>query len=243
MGCLSRIGCLVVLAGAGAVGYWLYGDRLPSELGRLAERARDKVTGTAGNSPADSSRRASSNDPFETATWVSVRDASGTARADPVAELSRPNGPAYVTLGPRDLAELLSRGLVQQLPRSSSDLHVALEGRQMLVRAEIEASEIAGDGTLGRMLGIALTGRDTVEFAGSVERLAPRFAQFRVERLRLKGVDVPPRLIPMILRALRRGTPPPGLADNALAIPLPAQVADVRIENGKLTLYKATSAP
>ena len=47
LGCLSRIGCIVVLAVGGAAAYWLYGDRLPSVLSRAASGAASRVTGAA----------------------------------------------------------------------------------------------------------------------------------------------------------------------------------------------------
>ena len=110
-------------------------------------------------------------------------------------------------------------------------------------------------------------GTDTLFIAGPVEPVRPGVAQFRVRELRLKGVDVPPRFIPPLVRTLRQqgeqrlrarrertgasaGTKADlgndidlaGLADDGLPIPLPASVSDVRVVNGKLTLYRATPA-
>lgn len=246
MGCLSRIGCLVVVVGAGAVGYWLYGDRLPSELSRVAGKAVDKVNSATGGRDASSrpTRRASARDAERAIVWAPIDPSASTnAGATAVAALTARDGPAYVILDAEQLAALMSAGLPKQLPKSASKLQLALDGDQLLVRAAIDVSEIAGDGTLGRLLGTALSGRDSVRFAGTIEPLRAGAAQFHVDALRLKGVDVPPRLIPAFIGAIRRGPRPDGLADNALAIPLPRSVADLRIVNGRLTLYKAVPTP
>ena len=107
----------------------------------------------------------------------------------------------------------------------------------------LDATEIAGDGTLGRVLGVAMTGRDSVRLAGTIEPLRSGVAQFRVQELRVKGLNVPARLIPAFVGALRRGARVDGLADDALVVTLPRTVADLRIAKGRLILYKAIPNP
>ena len=254
MGCLSRVGCLVVVAAAGAVGYWLYGDRLPSELTRAAGSAAGKVRDAAdratrsnpstsgGSGPANDSARAANKDAERRLAWATVTPGTA-APPDVVTSLTRKDGPAFVTLGAGDLAALAGSGLRKQLPPSVSDLQLALDGNQLLARAMVDVSEIAGDGTLGALLGTALSGRDSVRLAGTVEPLRPGMAQVHIVGMRLKGIDVPPRLIPTFLKALRRGPRTEGLAADALLLPLPRSIADLRIANGRLTLYKAVPTP
>jgi hypothetical protein len=106
-------------------------------------------------------------------------------------------------------------------------------------------------------------GEDTLFLAGRLEPVRPGLAQFRVREVRLKGINVPTRLIPGLVRQLRAaaassGTPeterPAGtavdsgaapastIADDGLPVALPGTVSDVRVVNGKLTLYRATVA-
>ncbi len=251
MGCLSRIGCLVVVVGAGAVGYGLYGDRLPSELTKAIGKAADKVGEAAGSAASrartprrDTSRRDTSRTEERGIEWATIGPSTSVnSGTKVVAALAARDGPAFVTLGAGDLAALLASGLPKQLPKSASNVQLALDGDQLLVRAAIDVTEIAGDGTLGRLLGTAMSGRDSVRFGGTIEPLRPGFAQYRVEALRLKGMNVPTRLIPTFIGAMRRGPRAVGLADNALAVPLPRTIADLRIANGRLTLYKAVPNP
>jgi hypothetical protein len=48
-------------------------------------------------------------------------------------------------------------------------------------------------------------------------------------------------MIPRLLRRVARGSRPPGLADDGLPLEVPAFVADVRIGQGRVTLYKSTA--
>lgn len=255
MGCLSRIGCLVVVAGAGAVGWWLYGDRLPSELSRAAGKAADKVSDVAGdinarsgtrpgkNSDSRSDARGDSVERRRPIAWASISPANGARAAEIIAPLTKRDGPAYLTLGAGDLAALLSASIASQLPKSATDLQLALDENELLLRAAVDVSEIAGDGTLGRVMGMALTGRDSLQFGGTLEPLSPGVVQYRVTSMRVKGFDVPPRFIPSLMGSVRRGKRLPGLADDAFAIRLPRVIADLRLANSKLTLYKAATTP
>ncbi len=239
MGCLSRIGCLVVVAAAGAVGYWVYGDQLPTELSRAAVKAADKVNDVS-NGMVE--KATASRDSIRAAerriAWTTV-GASGGAVASLNTRLTQRAGPAYVTLGTADVARLIASALPAQLPKSAGTLQVALVDNQLRGRTAIDLAEIAGDGTLGQLLGTVLSGRDSVHFAATVEPVQPGLAQLRVESLRIKGVIVPSRLIATALKSLRTGEYNEALADNGLALPLPKTVADVRILDGKLTLYKS----
>ena len=235
---------MVVTVGGAA--WWLYGDQLPSQLTRATQWTANAIgRATSGSSDStgattpvlDSARIR--RDQF---VWATITPLA-TGAKNPITVLSQRNGPAFVTLGAGDLAAVLAAEFLPQLPESTANVAMALDGRLIRVRGVIEASEVAGDGTLGRMLGIALSGKDTVELAGPLEYVQPKVAQFKVEQLRVKGIDVPPRLIPMFMRALRRGPRLDGVADNALILPLPSSVADLRIANGKLTLYKAAPTP
>ena len=109
MGCLTRIGCVVVLVAGGAVGYWLYGDRLPSVLSRAASGAADKVTDAAVRTSErldseegariaaeqEARRRAAREQRDRELGWVTVNaDKPAAPKSNPLAPLSRRRGPA-----------------------------------------------------------------------------------------------------------------------------------------------------
>lgn len=233
MGCLTRVGCLVVVVAAGAGAYWLYGDRLPSELGRLAGRAGRAVTSDT------SASRDRDRERDRGIAWASLDDATAGG-AEAVARLARKNGPAFVTLGAGDLAGFLAAALSRNLPRSSIDPQVAVSGDRVLLRAVVDLRDLAGDGAFGSVIGAALNGRDTLRLSGTLHAIRPGLAQYRVRELRIKGVDVPPRVIPSLVGTLRRRARTDSLAPDALPIPMPRFISDVRVTNGRVTLYRTT---
>lgn len=254
----------MVLVVGGAAGYWLYGDRLPSVLSRAASGAADKVTDAA----VRTSERLDSEEGVRIAAeqearrrdireqrdralgWVTVdADRPAAPRANPLGPLRRRSGPAYVSLGARDVAGLLAP-LLRQLPPSARTAQLALDGDQLLLRSAVALSDFTGQSAVGAVLGKALVGEDTLYLAGPLEPVRPGLAQLRVRELRLKGIDVPTRLIPGLVSALRERAPAAAvdtavgaaLAADGMPVPLPATVSDVRVVNGKLTLYRASAS-
>jgi hypothetical protein len=77
-----------------------------------------------------------------------------------------------------------------------------------------------------------------VVFGGTLAIVNPGLAVYRVKELRIRDMSVPSPMISQLLRRVEHGSRPPGLADDALPMLVPDYIADVRIENGKITLYK-----
>ena len=227
MGCLTRVGCLGVLAVAGAGAYWLYGDQLPGEIGQLAGRAGGAVTGTAPKTPT------------REIAWSSLNDATADG-SEAIARLGRRGGPQYVTLGAGDLAGFLASALARNLPRSSIDPQVAMQGDRILLRAVVDLRDFAGQGAFGSVIGAAMNGRDTLFLSGTLHTLRRGMAQYRVRALRLKGVDVPPRVIPSLVGTIRPRVTTDSLAPDGMPIPMPRYISDVRVNQGRVTLYRTS---
>ena len=86
-----------MVAGAGAVGYWLYGDRLPSEIARAASTAASKArdaadaaTATRPASPPSAPGNPAGRDARAIA-WANVVD-PGTPTPNVAAALAKHNG-------------------------------------------------------------------------------------------------------------------------------------------------------
>ncbi len=224
MGCLSRLGCLTVLVAAGAAGWWLYGGPLPKVAQRAGVRSTERLA------PA----------PLQWATG----DAASSRAADAVARLGAPGGPAYVRLAPGDVAGFLTSGLERIVPRGHGRVEVAIAGDRVHLRTAADLRALAGerlvgdrDGTLGRVLG-ALSGRDSLELAGTVSAVRPGLAQVHVRMVRIAGLELPPRTIPWLLGVLRRDGGLEGAGD-VVPVPLPRGIGDVRVADGRITLYRA----
>ena len=153
--------------------------------------------------------------------------------------LSRPSGPVFTNVDGADLAAYIFDELSKQLPPSAQQLEAAVIDDRLHVRALVSVSDFGGPGSLGPLAAM-LGDREPVEFGGTLELVRPGLAQYRVKVLRLRELSVPSRMIPRLLQRVARGARPPGLADDGLPLEVPAFIADVRIGQGRVTLYKST---
>jgi hypothetical protein len=69
--------------------------------------------------------------------------------------------------------------------------------------------------------------------------LRPGLGEFLVQDVRLGKLDVPSALVPRLLAEMKRGQAVPGISANGLPMVMPAYISDVRISNGRITLYKS----
>ena len=224
MSCLSKVGCLTVVVIAGAGAWWMYGGTVPSFLERATRTvSRSTATGNGNAKPV---------------VWTTLKDAR-VPSADAIASLQSQSGPAYITLGAGDLAGFLAEGLGRVLPQSAGGVQVAIVDDVLRVRSEIPLRELGGK-ALPEFVSDLLSARDTVEMAGVLEMVRPGLAQFRVREVIVRGIALPPRVVPPLLSALRKSAPQrDSIAADAVALTLPKSVADVRVSRGRVTLYKS----
>jgi hypothetical protein len=110
------------------------------------------------------------------------------------------------------------------------------------VRAVVPIREIAGTGVLGPLGGL-LNDRERLQLGGAFHVLRPGLSEFEVREIKLRDFKVPSGAIPRLVQQISRGNRPEGVAPNALPVTTPRSLADVRIANGRVTLYKTTGNP
>lgn len=211
-GCLRRLGCLVILLALAAGGYW-YWTRYQGRSGTVA----------AG-------------------VWQPVTPADGDRAARAIASVTSPGGRVFANLTPAEaVAYLLMRagGGGGQIPPSATDVEAMARGDTLHVRAVVPLRDFGGARALGPIAAL-VSARDTVQLAGTVDVIRPGLAQFRVTRVALRSLDVPRGAIANLARQMRRDQDP-ALAPNGLPLPLPPEVGDIRIANGRITLYRSVS--
>ncbi|HEY9425918.1 MAG TPA: hypothetical protein VIR34_02090 [Gemmatimonadaceae bacterium] len=217
MGCLRGLGYLVLVVVVAAVAWWFRADWLP-----LLHK------GTAAAVVSDSA---------STVVWEPVTP-EGAARAKKVvARLGTRSGPVFTNLPPGDLTAYILSELAKQLPPSAHDMEAAVIDRQLWVRAQVRLADFGGPGELGPLGGL-FGDAEPVVFGGTLAIVNPGLAVYRVKELRIRDMSVPSPMISKLLRRVERGSRPPGLADDALPMLVPDYIADVRVQNGKITLYK-----
>ena len=83
----------------------------------------------------------------------------------------------------------------------------------------------------------------TSGLGGTFHVIRPGLSEFQVREIKLRDFKVPAGAIPRLLQQLSRGNRPEGVAPNAIPITTSPNLGDVRIANGRVTLYKTTGAP
>lgn len=212
LGCLRRIGCLIVLVVL-VLAAWLFRDRWwPRVFGATA-------------SPA--------------AVWEPVTVQGGANAASALATLGRTNGPVFVNLKAADIAGMLV-GAEGPLPSSIQGAEAAVDGDQVRLRATIALDDIKGLDALGP-LGDLLGKREQIALGGMLDVVGPGTAELRVTSVQVGQFPVPQSAIPALITRLTRGHRAAGAAPNGVAFPVPPYVGDIRIGKGKVTVYKNVS--
>ncbi len=213
MGCIARLGCLFILAILAVVG-WFTRDRwMPQQF-----RAHAAVSAPV-------------------ATWepLSAKGSERTRAA--LSKLSQPRGPVFQTLSGGDVASYVFTALAKQLPPSSDSIAARVSGDKVSLRANVRLTDLGGAGGLGPLAAM-LGDREQVELTGTFRVVKPGMGEFQVEDMKVGKLNVPQGMIPRLVRQFARGQRPPGLDENALPLPMPRYVGDIRVANGKITLYK-----
>jgi len=218
-GCFRRAGCLILLIALVALWYWYAKVERPAST-----KTSTEVSATTGATLTNTG-------------WepLTIPDADrGKAAVEGLAQRS---GPVFANLTPAEAASYIFLVVAKQLPPSAKNAEAAIRGDRLYVRSEVEMKDFGGTGQLGN-LGFLLGSRDSVLLGGTIQMLKPGLGQFLVQELKIGRLDVPNGLIPRILAQMKR-KPVEGISQNGLPLVMPSYISDVRISNGKITLYKS----
>jgi hypothetical protein len=222
VGCLRKVGCLVSILALAAGAYLAYLNgwiKIGPSSGRATAGSADTAVLTSGD-------------------WEPLTPDGATRARTAIESLGRRSGPVYSTLTAGDLASYIFSQIGRQLPPSAEDVRAAVRNGRLYVRATVRLSELGGDQILGPLAGL-LGEREEMQFGGTLHVLRPGLAEFKVEEIRLREFRVPRAVIPRLIAQLRRGSVPEGVSPDALPLEIPRYIADVRVNQGKITLYKA----
>lgn len=210
-GCLRKLGCLVILLiAAAAVWYWY--ARVPSPAGKRTSAAATQV-------------------------WEPLSEPNAVAGGRVVASLSQRSGPVFANLTPSQAASYIFLVAAKQLPPSARNIEASAVDNLLRVRAEVALRDLGGSAVLGPLASL-LGDRDTVEFGGTIQVLRPGQGEFVIQEMRIGQAPIPSLLIPRLVSRFRKSTVE-GLSDRGLPMKMPPFISDVRIQNGKITLYKS----
>lgn len=216
-GCLKRVGCLVVLVmmlAFVAVAWFVRDTWLPMlPFGPRAQQS-------AG------------------AHWEAPTP-QGALRADSVLKrMQRPNGPAFANVAPGDMIAYVLKEFARSMPSSTDSIQAAVIGDRLHVRARVKTADLGGQAVLGPLAWLVDSERERVEFGGTLRVMRPGFAEYQVKTFKVREFALPQSLIPTLIKQISRDPRPPDLAPDGLPLTTPPYIGDVRVANGRITIYK-----
>lgn len=215
-GFFRRLGCLILILILLACAWYWYA--------RVDHRSGTAImTGTATSS---------------TSGWQPLTAADAERGRAAVQSLGRQSGPVFANLTPAEAASYIFTVVAKQMPPSAQNAQAAIIGDRLYVRSDVDLKDFGGSKALGP-IGLLLGDRDSVRFGGTINMLHPGLGEFLVQEIKLGRVDVPDALIPRLLTQMNRGKKVEGISQNGLPMVMPAYISDVRISDGKITLYKS----
>ncbi|HVX38061.1 MAG TPA: hypothetical protein VHB25_00715 [Gemmatimonadaceae bacterium] len=212
MGCLFRLGCLVLLLCAAVVG-WFTRDRW------MPQRFRAHHTVVAAP------------------TWESLSPSGAERTRAALSRLSQPRGPVFQTLSGADVASYVFSELAKQMPASADSIQAMVNGDTVALRANVPLADLGGVGSLGPVASM-LGDRERVQMTGTFRVVQRGLGEFLVRDVKVGQLSLPHAMIARLLGNFSRGKRPAGLDPNALPLSIPPYVGDIRVANGKITLYK-----
>jgi hypothetical protein len=220
MGCLKGLGCLIVLLAIVAAA-WL---------------TREKwIRIVPGVGPRSGSPHAETTTPER--TWRPLSPQAGARGKRAVDGLSSARGPVFVNLPPDEIASYVVQAAGGAFPKGADSVEAAVIGDVLYVRAIVPTKDIVASGVLGPLGGL-LNERERVSLGGSLHVIHPGLSEFELRDVKLREFSVPHAAIPRLVQQITKGKKTPGVADDALPVPTPPSLGDVRIANGRVTLYK-----
>ena len=216
MGCLRRAGCLVLLV-AIAIGLWITQDKWMRFVRRPSGQA----------------------DAVAERVWQPLSPEAAARGRQAIDGLASTRGPVYVNLSANEIASYVVQAAGGAFPASADSVEAAVIGDVLYVRAIVPTKDIASSGVLGPLAGL-LNERERVSLGGAFRVVRPGLSEFQLRDVKLREFSVPKGAIPRLVQQITRGRKTPGVADDALPVPTPPRLADVRIANGRVTLYRTT---
>jgi hypothetical protein len=218
MGCLRRLGCLVVLIGLAAAAWY----------------TRDRWLPLLGRGPASHA-----GPPAAPAVAWELLTPEGARKAkEAIAGLAGRSGKVFANISPGDFTAYVFDSLSHQIPASALGTTAAVIGDSLFLRAEVKSADLGADALPGPLRTV-LGEREPIQFGGTLEIVRPGLGEYRVNSIRIHDFPVPGPAIPKLLAALDHGPRPAAVSPNAMPLVVPMHIADVRVHNGKITLYKA----
>ena len=169
--------------------------------------------------------------------WEPLTPAAAARGRKAIDALSARSGPVFANLTGAEVASYIFVRAGAALPAATDSAEAAVIGDALYVRAVVPMKDVAASGALGPFGGL-VNDREPLTLGGSFHVIRPGLSEFQVREVKLRDFKVPTRVIPNLIRQLDRDPRPDGVSPNGIPVKTPPSLADVRIANHRVTVYK-----
>jgi hypothetical protein len=155
-----------------------------------------------------------------------------------LARLGEAGGEERVALSEPELQSLIEYRWAGFLPDDVVDPRVGVAGGRVTLQAGVATARFARISELEEIVAF-LPDTTSLRAVTTFTPLDREHVALEVHELGAAGIPIPGRLIPIVLGRFR-GASEPGLAPNALAIPLPAGIRNVYVRSDSLVFQAET---
>jgi hypothetical protein len=146
-------------------------------------------------------------------------------------DLGRRASPDSVVLSANEMASLIGAGLDWRVRRTFDSLRVELLDGRFAVHARLDTREVPRE-ALGPFA-LMLQEREPLRLAGPLAVVAPGRGRWTLEEINLRGFPFPPPLVRQLAQRMAGAD-----STGGVAVPLPADVADIVIRPTGVVVYK-----
>jgi hypothetical protein len=215
--CLGRVGCVLLVIVAAAVGWFTHDAWYP--------RLRAHLPGA--HAPAVAAAR-----------WEPLTP-DGAARARlALGKLSARTGTVYVDVAVGDLAAYALEPALRALSHDSVGAEALVRDERIYVRAKVDVAALGDVRALGPLASV-LHGKQEITVRGTLEVVSTGHAQFRVDQISLRELELPQPLIEQIVGRMQVRDRDVTTPRDAIPVTVPRELGDVRVAHGHVVLYKS----
>jgi hypothetical protein len=216
MGCLRRIGCLIIVALVLCAGY-VTRHRWMSYVPMVTHRQADVIAGLK---------------------WKPVMPTGPAVARAAIARLDSFDGPVFVNVAAPDFVAFALDSAVPGITDGSRLAAAAVSGGQVYVRAVVRVADLGAENV--PLLGGIAEKAATIVIGGTLVVTRPGTGEWMVKEIDVDAIHVPAAAVARVAHAFAARLKRAGSTDEALAFAIPSRVADVRVRNGSVVLYKGT---
>ena len=166
---------------------------------------------------------------------LTVDGAQRTRRA--IARLESYDGPVFANVTAADFASFLLDSTVPGITDGRRVTQAAVMNDRILLRTNLRVADLGAENV--PLLGGVANKTVTMVMGGTLIVQRPGLGEWVVKEIMVDAIDVPGPAISRITQAFAKRLRRAGTRSESLGFALPARVADLRVRNDSVTLYKA----